>query len=359
MGSELKNMGSTSKQLFYQLVERLKKIIAGLSVSETDKWCGLYQKGGKRFAYILLAKKKPKVSIWCFGNVDYIKHKYAGKIKFLTRQQTSGEFGKHFQVSFVIENTEDLENAVLLLTEISDSWSREELISAYNLYCKIPVKEINSKNANIIKFADLLGKTPKEVAKRFKNFSKLDATVNVLEDIEEEDKNTWTYFNNDWEKSVYESESKIIDFENKLKNIKEFPKGEERDSIVKSRINQNFFRNAVLTSYQNKCCITGLPILELLNASHIIPWATDASNRLNPHNGLCLNTLHDRAFDRGLITVTPNYIINISPCINDLLDYKSVTDFFLHYKNQSIILPNRFIPEKSFLEFHNKNIFKK
>ncbi|MBI4377968.1 MAG: hypothetical protein HY578_02605, partial [Nitrospinae bacterium] len=71
-----------SKQLFYQLAKRLKKIIAGLSVSETDKWCSFYQKGGKRFAYILLAKRKPKIDIWCLGNVDYIKQKYAAKIKF-------------------------------------------------------------------------------------------------------------------------------------------------------------------------------------------------------------------------------------------------------------------------------------
>lgn len=170
---------STSKQLFYQLAERLKNNIAGLSVSETDKWCGLYQKSGKRFAYILLAKRKPKVSIWCFGNVDYIKHKYAGKIKFLTRQKTSGEFGKKFQISFVIENLEDIENAALLLIEISDSWSREELISAFNLYCTIPIKEIESKNAKIIEFAVLLGKTAKEVAKRFKNFSRLDANINI------------------------------------------------------------------------------------------------------------------------------------------------------------------------------------
>ncbi len=66
-------MRDTSKQLFYLLAEQLKKNIVGLSVAETDKWCGFYQKGGKRFAYILLAKRNPKVSIWCFGNADYIK----------------------------------------------------------------------------------------------------------------------------------------------------------------------------------------------------------------------------------------------------------------------------------------------
>jgi len=349
---------SISKQLFYQLAEQLKKHIVGLSVSETDKWCGFYQKGGKRFAYILLAKRKPKIDIWCLGNLDYIHKKYGSKIKFKLRQGTLGEFGKNFQINFVIENSEDIENAVFLLTEISDSWSREELISAYNLYCKTPIKEINSKNTGIIEFADLLGRTPKEVAKRFKNFSRLDANINISEDIEEDDKSTWAFFNDNWEKSVYESENKIIDFENKLKNITKFPKGKERDSIVKSRINQNFFRNAVLTSYQNRCCITGLPFAELLNASHIIPWSVDGDNRLNPHNGLCLNVLHDRAFDRGLITIRPDYTIDISSRINNFLD-KSVKDYFLCFKNQKIVLPQRFVPEKSFLEFHNKNIFKK
>lgn len=353
---------SVSKQLFYQLAEQLKTSIVGLSVSETDKWCGFYQKGGKRFAYILLTKTKPKIDIWCLGNTDYIKHKYAGKIKFLTRQETSGGFGKNFQISFVIENSEDIKNAVLLLTEISDSWSREELIAAYNLYCKIPIKEIKPENVSIIQFANLLSRTPKEVAKRFKNFAKLDTNTNtnidIPAEIKEDDKSIWTFFNNDWEKSVYESENKIIDFENKLKNITEFPKGKERESIVKSRINQNFFRSAVLTSYQNKCCITGLPFVELLNASHIIPWSVDDNNRLNPRNGLCLNVLHDRAFDRGLITIKTDYTIDISSRINKILD-KSVKDYFLCFKNQKIILPQRFAPEKSFLEFHNKNIFKK
>jgi len=350
---------NTSRQLFYELVEQLKANIAGLSVSETDKWCGLYQQSGKRFAYILLAKRTPKVSIWCLENAEYIKNKYVGRIKFLPRQKTSGEFGNKFQISFALENLKDIEYAVPLITEISDSWTREELISAYNLYCKIPIKEINSKNTNIIQFADLLSRTSKEVAKRFKNFAKLDANINTLKDIKEEDKSTWEFFNSDWEKSVYESENKIIDFENKLKNITEFPKGKERDSIVKSRINQTFFRNAVLTSYGNKCCITGLPFIDLLNASHIIPWSVDNNNRLNPRNGLCLNVLHDRAFDRGLITVRTDYTIDISSRINNFLDCKSVKDYFLCFKNQKIILPQRFAPEKSFLEFHNKNIFKK
>lgn len=348
---------SISKQLFYQLVAKLEKNIAGLYISETDKWRGVYQKGGKRFAYILLAKTKPKIDIWCLGNVDYIHKKYATKVKFKLRQETSGGFGKEFQINFVIENLKDIENAVPLLIEVSNSWSRDELISAFNLYCKIPVDEININNAKIIDFSNLLGKTPKEIVKRFLNFSKIESKD--IKGVGEEEKATWTYFNKDWEKLVHESEERIIDFENKLKNITDFPKGKERESIVKSRINQTFFRNAVLTSYEYKCCITGLPLMDLLNASHIVPWSVDINNRLNPHNGLCLNALHDRAFDRGLITVRSDYTIDISSKINNFLDYKSVKDYFLCFKNKQIILPKRFVPEKSFLEFHNKNIFKK
>ena len=348
-----------SKQLFYQLVERLKKNIAGLYFSESDKWCSVYQKGDRKFAYILLSKTKPKIDIWCLGNVDFIRQKYVGKIKFKLRQATSGGFGRDFQINFTLENLEDIKNAVLLLAEISNSWTREELMSAFSLYCRMPISEISPNNAEIIKFANLIGKTPKEVAKRFLNFSKIESTKNILGYVENENKEILASFTENWGKSVYESENKIIDFENKLKNIKEFPSGKERESIVKSRVNQNFFRGAVLSSYRNRCCITGLPFVELLNASHIVPWATDITNRLNPYNGLCLNALHDRAFDRGLITIRTNYVIDVSPLVDNFLDNKSVKNYFLRFKNKRIILPDRFLPEKSFLEFHNKNIFKK
>lgn len=250
----------------------------------------------------------------------------------------------------------DIENAALLLFEISNSWSKEELISAFNLYCKIPTNEINSKNKTIMRFASLLGKTPKEVAKRFTNFSKLDAATNVLENID--NKETWKYFNDDWEKSVYESEKQIIAFEYKLRDIIEIPEAKERDRVLKTRVNQDFFRMAVLSSYQNKCCITNLPFPDLLNASHIIPWKDDLANRLNPHNGLCLNALHNRAFDRGLITIMPDYTVKISSRIRSIFDEQSVIDYFISYQGQKINLPTRFIPEKSFLEFHNKKIFK-
>lgn len=172
-------------------------------------------------------------------------------------------------------------------------------------------------------------------------------------------------FNNNWESLAYESELLISNFLNEPIeqvtgiDIHDFPEGKEREAIIKQRVNQSFFRYAVLSSYNLKCCITGLSISDFLIASHIVPWAKDTKNRLNPHNGLCLNSIHDKAFDRGFITVTTDYKIKVSPYFNDFHKEKAVEEFFLKYENKSIVLPDKFPPAKEFLEYHYEHIFKK
>ena len=135
--------------------------------------------------------------------------------------------------------------------------------------------------------------------------------------------------------------------------------GKEREGIVKIRVNQQFFRKAVLAAYNFKCCITGLPIMDLLNASHIVPWSVDKKNRVNPRNGLCLNVLHDRAFDRGLVTITPKFTFQISRSLQKFHSPEIVKDFFQRYENQKITLPQRFVPSVEFFHYHNQNVFRK
>lgn len=60
------------------------------------------------------------------------------------------------------------------------------------------------------------------------------------------------------------------------------------------RVNQSFFRNLILSSYNNCCCITGIQQSELLIAGHISPWGLDEKNRLNPRNGIAINALHEK-----------------------------------------------------------------
>ncbi len=98
---------------------------------------------------------------------------------------------------------------------------------------------------------------------------------------------------------------------------------------------------------------------DFLVASHIIPWSKDVTNRLNPHNGICLNSIHDKAFDKGYITVTSDYKIKVSKFFKAFHKEDSVKDLFLKYDNQPIILPDRFAPSRDFLNYHHNNIFKK
>lgn len=108
-----------------------------------------------------------------------------------------------------------------------------------------------------------------------------------------------------------------------------------------------------------KCCITGLSVPELLVASHIVPWAKDEKNRLNPHNGLCLNPIHDKAFDKGLITVTRDYKIKVSKSFEKKQIDNALTDLILKYDNAPLIVPDKFMPDQYFLSYHQKHIFRK
>jgi len=61
------------------------------------------------------------------------------------------------------------------------------------------------------------------------------------------------------------------------------PEGLSKEQLVKTRVNQSFFRNSILSAYNSTCCITGIKIPQLLIASHIIPWA-DANDKTEKIN---------------------------------------------------------------------------
>ncbi len=199
------------------------------------------------------------------------------------------------------------------------NWTSNELIIAFNLYCKIPFGKIHGRNPDIISLAKLLERTPAAVSWKLANFARLDPTLRArnisgASHGSKEEIEIWNEFSKDWEKLGFESEKLVAKlkggeieemiFSNESEPTKE---GKERDTMVRVRVNQSFFRATVLAAYNNKCCITGLAVPELLNASHIIPWSVDLANRVNPRNGLCLSAIHDRAFDRGLLTITTDY----------------------------------------------------
>ena len=102
--------------------------------------------------------------------------------------------------------------------------------------------------------------------------------------------------------------------------------------------------------------MSGLSEPRLLVASHIVPWSADRANRLNPSNGLCLSAIHDKAFDRGLITVSEDFNILVS---EELMrrDEPFVKKLFLPLRKKRIELPERFVPDIAFLARHRKEVF--
>ncbi len=251
-----------------------------------------------------------------------------------------------------------------------NDWTIEETIIAFNVYCKIPFKSSSKNNATIIKYAKIIGRSPSALNMKVGNFGRLDPElkkqgISGLVNGAKLEEVVWNKFNGNWEELAFESELLLAKFQNKsIEEINEFdlkdlPIGKERESIIKTRVNQSFFRSTILSSYNQKCCITGLSIPDFLVASHIIPWKADDKNRLNPHNGLCLNSIHDKAFDRGFITITADFKILISKYFDDFINEDAVQDFFTKFNNKSIILPDKFLPSKEFLDYHYQNIFKK
>lgn len=132
----------------------------------------------------------------------------------------------------------------------------------------------------------------------------------------------------------------------------DLPSGTEREVIVKQRINQSFFRNAVLSAYNFRCCISGVLLADLLEACHIVDWSEDVHNRTNPKNGLCMNPFFHQAYDKLLLGISPDLQVIVSEDLLLASTDDSFTNYLKHINGRTIILPDKFFPKKEFLEIH-------
>ena len=251
----------------------------------------------------------------------------------------------------------------------SHNWTREQTIVAFNVYWKIPFKNSNKAHPTIIKYANIIGRSTSALNMKIGNIGRLDPElrkrgITGLANGAKLEKVIWDEFHGNWEELAYESERLISQFQNKTIietnqiDLTDLPEGKDVERLIKTRVNQNFFRSSVLSAYYQKCCITGIEISDLLVASHIIPWCLNKEQRINPRNGLCLNSIHDQAFDKGFLTITTDYKIKISDAIFEHKENQSIADLFLKYNKQKITLPDKFIPSQEFLKYHNDNIFR-
>ena len=247
----------------------------------------------------------------------------------------------------------------------NDAWEKDETVLALALYCKIPFNQIHKEHPQVIELSKLIGRTPDAVSVKMGGFGRFDENlakrgIHSISCDGELDKAVWDEYHLNMD-ALAETVDRIPYMQELMNNdisADMLPVGGTRVSIVRARVNQGFFRNAVLSAYNRKCCITGLDATPLLVAAHIKPWSESdpQTERTNPCNGLSLNVLHHEAFDSGIFTIDTDYRILVSKNAKDKYTSEAFRDFFQKYEGQSITLPERFLPSKAMIEYHNARL---
>ena len=248
-------------------------------------------------------------------------------------------------------------------------WTREELIITLSLYFQLPFGRLNRDTPEVKELAQIIGRTNNSVALRLVNFAACDpyiinsgrtgmpGGIPVCKPI-------WNEYAGDREKLFIEAQrikASLLQksIEKTLNITKNDLEGKDREAVVRQRINQSVFRTMILSNYERRCAVTGINIPDLLVAGHIIPWSNcTPQQRLDPENGICLSSLYDKAFDKGLITISPDdYTICLSSA---LYEYKSQEYFERHFgciNGKRITMPIEHQPNRDFLVYHRDKIF--
>ncbi len=261
----------------------------------------------------------------------------------------------------------------------SVEWTRNDALIALNLYCKLPFGRYDRKNRVIIDVASRMGRTPGSLAMKLGNFASLDAVhqargVKGLSRTSKHDREMWIEFHSDLDTLAPESEQLLHDLFTKDDNqeldflqrgkirleVSMKPPGvTETIASVRVRRGEQFFRQTVLNSYGVRCCVSGINVPRLLVASHIKPWRDFPKERLDPRNGLCLSSLHDAAFDAGLITLDKKWCLVLSKRLKGYFPQAALEQSFVPFEGKPIRLPEKIAePDPDFLRHHREVIFK-
>lgn len=249
------------------------------------------------------------------------------------------------------------------------AWSHDETVVALGLYFRLTFSKVNMHHPEVVRVASLLGRTSSALAMKIVNIARCDPTLRAkgisgLKNGAQMEADVWNEYDGKCEKLAEDYDRLLkgrVSIERDSDEDLKVPAGLDRVGVTKYRVNQSFFRHAVLSAYETKCCITGISDARLLVASHIRPWAdcADGNDKTTPENGLCLNTLHDKAFDRGLLTLDDDYKVVLSKAIKEVLTRSVYYEYFGKFEGKSIALPVHHLPRAEFLDYHRNHVFVK
>ena len=245
-------------------------------------------------------------------------------------------------------------------------WTWEETLEVFALYFLLPSGQHDKKNKDVIALATALGRTPSSIVLKLANIKASDPMRKGvgMAHGSKLDTQVWEAYAERGDELSGEALDLLIASTSTLPTngvaieylSSGLPEGKDRTIVATARANQTYFRNALLDNYQHRCCLTGLTVESLLIASHIKPWskADPATERLSPENGLLLDALHDRAFDKGLMTIDFDLRVVVS---RKVPRDEPGEELLWQYNGRRIQVPGRFKPRREFIEYHNDVIF--
>lgn len=247
-------------------------------------------------------------------------------------------------------------------------WSHDETVIALGLYCQLPFKNVNKATPEVVAVSRLMKRKPASLSMKIGNIGRLDPMLAVrgitgLKHGAKMEQLVWDEYANrpDELAAKYHELLAALKGGSGLEEdqLIKTPPGLEGARLMHYRVNQSFFRKTVMAAYANTCCITGMNDPRLLIASHIKPWSKcdTGEERTNVENGLCLNALHDKAFDKGLITLDDDMRIVNSRSLRDAMTVNLYEEYFSRYEGIQINMPSRCRPSVPFLEYHRNHIF--
>ena len=126
--------------------------------------------------------------------------------------------------------------------------------------------------------------------------------------------------------------------------------------LKRVRLGQGAFRVLITDAYSRKCAISGERTLPVLDAAHIKPYEQSGPHAVS--NGLLLRSDIHKLFDKGYMTITKDYKVEVSGRIRS--EFENGRDYYKLHGNTLLNLPSRSIdrPSNQFVEWHNNNIYR-
>lgn len=128
-----------------------------------------------------------------------------------------------------------------------------------------------------------------------------------------------------------------------------------RKYLTKVRLGQGAFRVQLTDAYTRRCSITGEKTLPVLEAAHIKPFSESGPNHLS--NGILLRADLHKLYDSGYITITTDYLVEVSRKIKE--EFENGREYYKFHGSDLLVLPNSISdrPAADYIEWHNNHVY--